>query len=97
MGKLRPDLPRNQWIDGRLFVHDNGFFILGRGRSRWMFFLPGWVAFCGSSTFDTDDAEPLPIMFYTAIGARRFINEVHQEVQKIITELKAYGAVAKPG
>jgi hypothetical protein len=54
-----------------------------------MFFLPGWIAFCGLSTLDTDDTEPIPQMFYTARGARRFIDKLHQEVEEIMTELKA--------
>jgi len=86
MAKLRSDLPRNQWIDGRLFIHDNGFFVLARGRSKWMFFLPGWVVLYGDSRYDTEHTTAIPLLCWTLGGARKMIDQAHQEVEEEFAE-----------
>lgn len=72
-------LPHNEWLDGRLFIHEHGFFATARGRSRWLFFLPGWVAFCGDTDYNTDKMFAIPWMFWTLKGARKSLDKIHKE------------------
>lgn len=93
--QLRPDLPRNEWINDELFIHEvdvmgrfkmETFVMLMRGRPRWMFFLPGWIIFKGRNVLDTDDGEFLAGIFYTKKGARKIIDETYQHLLTIIEE-----------
>lgn len=88
MAKLKPDTPRNEWLDGRLFVHEYGFYFIARVRSRWNIFLPGWVVLNGDTSYDTENATTLPMMFWTLKGARKLVTDVHEATMEHMEQFK---------
>lgn len=88
MSKLRENLPRNEWIDGRLFIHEFGFYTLSNMRSWRTLFWKVWFVSQGDSSLELETMKLTPLVFMTRRRAQRFADKIHAGTSKMMTSIK---------